>query len=60
MPENELLQVAELEQTKISGKACLHSFSSNNADSDVCFLDHRNIVTAISDTGNQFLCVDFD
>jgi hypothetical protein len=53
MPQNELTEVAELSQAKVRRKTCLHPFFSNNTNSNVSFLDHRDIVSSISDTSNS-------
>ena len=57
MPEYELLDVTELIDREIRSKRSLLSLLSHNSNSHICFQNHANIVSAVSDTGYSLASV---
>ena len=57
VPDEQFGQVVELGDAEVGGERGLSAFFADDADADVCGLDHGDVVAAVADTGYAFLCV---
>ncbi len=48
MPDDKFLDVAEFGDGKIGSERGLHTFLSNNTETDIGFLDHGDIITTVT------------
>ena len=54
MPDDQLFDVAKLGDGEICGKRCLHAFFADDSKTNVCFLDHCDVVSTVTDAGDHF------
>jgi hypothetical protein len=57
VPYEEFCKMAELLDGEIGGKTCLTAFLSNNSNSDIRGLNHRNIIASITDATDSLFSV---
>lgn len=50
MHQQQFSKIAELTNCYIGASCCLQTFDTTDADTDVCGLDHRDVVGAIADS----------
>jgi hypothetical protein len=60
VPQNQLLKVAKLRDAEIRSETCLHSLFSNYPYTDISFLNHRDVVATITNTGDSLTSLDAD
>lgn len=60
VPDEQFRQVAELRHGKVSREAGLLSFLSDDADANICGLDHRDVIAAVADAADAFFGVRAD
>jgi len=52
MPDEEFRQISELHDGEVRGQGSLLAFLANDADSNVCGLDHAHVIAAIANAAN--------
>jgi hypothetical protein len=52
MPDEKFRQISELHDGEVRGQGRLLPFLANNADSNICGLDHAHVVAAITNATN--------
>lgn len=60
MPQEQLCKVTKLVDGEIGCETRLPSFFAHNADSNVRGLDHRHIITSVTDTADALLGIILD
>jgi hypothetical protein len=60
VPHQQLCQVTKLHNGEIGRKTCLPSFLTDNSNTNVCGLYHRDIVPTVANAADAFLCVSSD
>ena len=54
MPDYQSLYVHKFQYGEVSGEGGLHSFLTHDTETNVCLLNHSDIVTTISDARDDF------
>ena len=55
MPEEKFGEMRELGYRKIGSERCLFALFPDNTNTDVCSLDHADVVSAVPDAAHSFL-----
>lgn len=55
VPNKELGKVTELLDGEVRGKTGLPPLLADDTDTDICSLDHRNVVSTVADTADSLL-----